>query len=138
MRPETHRASRRRYRSIRGATLTEYALIIFMVTVAGAVGFRVFGAKISGGVSKAGSGLESSKETARAGSQGGAGSSAASSSGGAAASSTGTEEAATYGGARTATTEKEGTPYAKFAMIALGVVGAAAAFFAAVKGKGSV
>jgi Flp pilus assembly pilin Flp len=138
MRPTPHRASRPRYGRTRGATLTEYALIIFMVTVAGAVGFRVFGAKISGGVGKAGSGLESSKDTARAGSQGGGSSSAASSAGGAEASSTGTEESASYGGARTATTEKEGTPYAKFAMIALGVVGAAAAFFAAVKGKGSV
>lgn len=138
MQPLAHRIVRRaaRRRASLGATVTEYALILFVVAVVGALGFRFFGQKLEGGVGKAGSNLDSPTPTTQADSSGAGG-------GGGNGNITTTHGAGAGGGGdptqaygpRTPTTAQEGTPFAKFAMIALGIIGAGAAFFAAMKGK---
>jgi len=138
MRHRTHRASRGPRRSNRGATITEYAIILFVVAVVVAGGFRVFGAKLQGGVGAAGNDLEASSEGTAGGGQaggGGAGGGLTTSHGAGATAGGGGDTSTSYGGARVPITPTEGTPFAKFAMIALGIIGAAAAFFAAMKGK---
>jgi Flp pilus assembly pilin Flp len=139
MQPRAHPTARRvgGRRHTRGATVTEYAIIIFVVAVVGALGFRFFGQKLEGGVGKAGSNLDSPTQSTAGNDSNGAG--GAGGSGGITtshgANSGSSDPNAGFGGARTPTVEKEGTPFAKFAMIALGIIGAGAAFFAAMKGK---
>jgi Flp pilus assembly pilin Flp len=139
MRLWAHRGARGIVRDTRGATVTEYAIILFLVAVVAASGFRLFGQKLQGGVGKAGSNLETQNDSRPSAPQGGAGggasSSGATASAGAGGGGGAADTTAVYGGPRTATTPQEGTPFGKFAMIALGIIGAAAAFFAAMKGK---
>jgi Flp pilus assembly pilin Flp len=125
-------------RDTRGATITEYAIILFLVAVVGALAFRFLGDKLSGGVGKAGSNLDSpAPAAAQADSSGtaGGGGGLTTSHGANGGTAGGGDPNASYGGPRTAATPQEGTPFAKFAMIALGIIGAGAAFFAAMKGK---
>jgi Flp pilus assembly pilin Flp len=138
MQLRAHRTVRRsgRRRGTRGATVTEYALILFVVAVVGALGFRFFGQKLEGGVGKAGSNLDSPTPTTATdsnGAGGGAGNGNITTTHGAGAGGGGDPTQA-YG-PRTRATAQEGTPFAKFAMIALGIIGAGAAFFALMKGK---
>jgi Flp pilus assembly pilin Flp len=140
MRPEAHRNARRvaRRRASRGATITEYAIILFVVAVVGALGFRFFGQKLGGDMGKAGANLDSpTQTTAQADSNGAGGESNGNltTSHGANGGGGGGDPTSSYGGPRTPTTAPEGTSFAKFAMIALGIIGAGAAFFAAMKGK---
>jgi len=138
MQPRAHRTVRRsgrRWGNL-GATVTEYALILFVVAVVGALGFRFFGQKLERGVGKAGSNLDSPTPTTQAdssGAGGGGGNGNLTTTHGAGGGGGG-DPTQTYG-PRTPTVAQEGTPFAKFAMIALGVIGAGAAFFALMKGK---
>ncbi len=114
--------------------MTEYAIIVFIVAVVGASGFRVFGSKLQGGLNRTQGTL--SEQQAGAGGPGGNDSfAAATTAGGGAGGGGGHEANAGFGGARVALKADEGTPFAKFALIALCVIGAGAAFFAAMKGK---
>ena len=116
--------------------MTEYAIILFLVMVVAGTGFRLFGEKLGMGVGKAGANLDTPTDTRPpAEAQGGAGASSSGVATSHGAGGGGGDPTAAYGGPRTATTAQEGTPFAKFAMIALGIIGAGVAFFAAMKGK---
>jgi len=137
MRLRTHRGARRFRPGGRGATITEYAIILFVVAVVAGAGFRFFGKKLEGGVGAAGSNLETqSPSSAATDTAGGAGGGVTTTHGAGAGAGGGSDPSAGFGGPRAPLTATEGgSSFAKFAMIALGIIGAAAAFFAAMKGK---
>ena len=135
----THQAARAGLgfrRDTRGATMTEYALILVVVAVVCAIGFKVFGQTLSSGMGQAGGHLDqSSSQSEPPAAQAGGASSAAP-----VAETRGASQAdpgSSFGGPRQATVAQTGgsSSLSKFAMIALGVIGAAAAFFAIMKGK---
>jgi Flp pilus assembly pilin Flp len=131
MRQERPRHDFRRalLRDQRGASLTEYALILFVVAVVCAIGFKALGHSLGSGMNAAGGHLQNQNQSQPAPQ----GSEAAN----AAPAPAGGGDTSTFGGARAAASkEKEGpSSLSKFAMIALGIIGAGAAFFAAMKGK---
>jgi Flp pilus assembly pilin Flp len=139
MRHSAHRAAQRLLRDSGGATITEYAIILFLVAVVAATGFRFLGDKLSGGMNKAGGHLVAQNDTptqAAPAPAGGGGAPGAK--GGAAAEpapvKTSPDQAA-FGGPRVAEAPKEESHLGKFAMIALGIIGCGAVFFAIMKGK---
>jgi Flp pilus assembly pilin Flp len=140
MRLRVQRASSRLLRDDRGATITEYAIILFLVAVVAATGFRFLGDKLSNGMNKAGGHLAAQNDsTAQAGAAataGGAGTAGAKGGAGADAPAvkTGPDQAG-FGGPRVAEAPKEESNLGKFAMIALGIIGCGATFFAIMKGK---
>ena len=136
MRPLAHRRSLSLRRGRRGATIAEYTIILFVVAVVAAVSFKIFGSKLEKGMGKTGSNFEHSSEaTGQAAPQGG-GAAGGSPSAAAAAGAAGKDKTDDYGGAREKPVPKEESSlFAKLAMIALGIVGVAAAFFAMMKGK---
>jgi len=112
--------------------------MLFLVLVVGAVGFRFLGQKLGGGVGKAGSNLDSPTPVAAQADSNGTGGNLTTSHGakGGGGAAGGGDPNTGYGGARTPIAPPpEGSPFAKFAMIALGIIGCGAAFFAAMKGK---
>jgi Flp pilus assembly pilin Flp len=133
-------------RDTRGTTIVEYALLLFVVLVVCAVGLKVLGMTLAhkfGSADKHMAGQGESTSSAQ-----GSGGDNASSSGGAAAAGGGAKAAAkssdginkdptnAAGGGDGETPSQGGLPLiVRFALIALGVVGAAAAFFAIAKGK---
>ncbi len=142
MRKSIPRASRRFLRDTRGATVTEYAIILFLVAVVAASGFRVFGSKLQNGMGRAKGNLEvqgdTTAQTTPAGGGGGGGGAAAGGGGGGnagvnAAHPTRTQEG--FGGPREQITAREGSSFPKFAMVAIGIIVAVAAFVAAMKAK---
>jgi len=140
--PRRAHLSRRLWSDARGATITEYALMIFLVAVVAAGGFRVFGSSVGGGVTTAENNLKSTDPPPKVGDNGSGageaehgGTTLRTSHGARAGGDEGARAAETFGGPRSRAQPKEESQFAKFAMIALGVIGAAAAFFAAMKGK---
>jgi Flp pilus assembly pilin Flp len=139
-RPTLHlpavRFARGLHRDERGATITEYALILFLVLVVAAGGWKVFGAKLNASMGKTTATLEASGDTPH---QGGGGGGAGGGGGGAAAGGAaggaggGTDDS--FGGSRTRAKEAESSSLPKLAMIALAIIGGAAIFFTAMKGK---
>jgi Flp pilus assembly pilin Flp len=134
-------AARRLRDDTRGATITEYALILFLLAVVGAGALRIFGSTVSDGLSTTEGHLKNSEappkpdDTGSGEGAGGSHTTLRTSHGAKGGAGGGGAEAEGFGGPRVRTTAKEESPLAKFAMIALGVIGAAAAFFAAMRGK---
>jgi hypothetical protein len=129
----------------RGATLAEYAIMLFIVLCVAAIGFRVLGVTLEKKVGQANKHMTHQEgQTASAGDTT-ATSAAAAAGGGTAApkpgsSDIGKDPTATGGGSesRDGGDEQQGSSLpmiARFALLALGVIGAAAAFLAISKGK---
>jgi hypothetical protein len=132
------------YKNTRGATLAEYAIMLFIVLCVCAIGFRVLGVTLEKKVGQANKHMTHQEgQSASAGDN--TASSAAAAAGGTAApkagsSDIGKDPTATGGGSesRDGGDEQQGSSLpmiARFALLALGVIGAAAAFLAISKGK---
>jgi len=135
-------------RDTRGTTIVEYAIMLFLVLVVCAVGFKVLGMMVERKVGQANKHMQGQGEQANAQSGQSSGESTSGASAGAAsggkATATNTSEnlnkdptstASTTGGGGDGESSGGFPLMAKFALIALGVIGAAAAFFAIAKGK---
>jgi Flp pilus assembly pilin Flp len=135
MRNDHVRATRRFVRDTRGATITEYAIMLFLIVVACAVGFRVLGYKMQSSMTKAGQNLDTS--SAATGAPPAAGVGGAGGPGGAASAAPEAKLGGTdaFGGPRVAEPPKPESHLGKFAMLALGIIGCGAAFFSFMKGR---
>jgi len=136
-------------RDTRGTTIVEYAIMLFLVLVVCAVGFKVLGMMVERKVGQAnkhmqGQGEQANQSGASSGeSSSGASAGAGAASGGKATASNTTDNlnkdptstTTTGGGGGEGESSSSFPMMAKFALIALGVIGAAAAFFAIAKGK---
>jgi len=135
-------------RDTRGTTIVEYAIMLFLVLVVCAVGFKVLGMMVERKVGQANEHMQGQGEQANAQSGQSSGESTSGASAGAAsggkATATNTSEnlnkdptstASTTGGGGDGESSGGFPLMAKFALIALGVIGAAAAFVAIAKGK---
>jgi Flp pilus assembly pilin Flp len=135
-------------RDTRGTTIAEYALLLFVVLVVCAVGLKVLGITLErkvGAANKHMSGQGEPASTAQAAKEGdnAAGSGAAAAAGGGNKAATSSSDSinkdpSVAGGGRGESEAPGGgnvPAIARFALIALGVIGAAAAFFAMAKGK---
>ncbi len=137
MRPylRPHRASRRFLRDTRGATITEYALMLFLVVVVAATAFRFLGATIARGVSGAMAHFTTSHEAGKPTDVANVKANAAAAASAAAAQPAVANTQPGFGGPRAAEATREESSLGKFALLALGVVGCGAVFFVAMKGK---
>jgi Flp pilus assembly pilin Flp len=129
-------------RNTRGATLAEYAIMLFLILVIAAIGFKVLGVTLEKKVGQANKHMTHQEgQTASADNASSAGGSAAAAPSVKPGSSEISKDPTATGGgegsARDGSEEKESSlpMIARFALLALGVIGAAAAFFAISKGK---
>jgi Flp pilus assembly pilin Flp len=124
-------------RSKRGATITEYALLLTLLLVVAVGGYKFLG-KSAGdaGFNRTDKVLKNGAPPPPpppppAAAEGAGGGAAAGGAGGAAST-----QDSTFGGPRGKVTHaEEGSPFVKFALIALGIIGLGATFFALSKGK---
>jgi hypothetical protein len=126
-----------------GTTLAEYAIMLFLIIVICAVGVKVLGMTIEKRVGAANKHMSGQAQTSSAGAQSGENAQAANS---AAAAANADKSKATVdvnkdptaGKGDAGDNQSGGLPFlVRFALIALGVIGAAAAFLAMSKGKPS-
>jgi len=132
------RRVRRFARDRRGATVAEYAIILVALAVVGALAFRMLGGGLKSGMSKTGAHFERSGDTTAQGGGGGAGGGGAAGEGASRAQAAGSAGGdSDFGGARSAAVAREEPSYAKFILIALGLVGGAGAVIAMMRAKKS-
>jgi Flp pilus assembly pilin Flp len=132
------RRVRRFARDRRGATVAEYTIILVALAVVAALAFRMLGGGLKGGMSKTGAHFERSGDTPAQGGGGGAGGGGAAGEGSARGPGAGSARGDNdFGGARSATLAHEEPSYAKFILIALGLVGGAGAVIAMMRAKKS-
>jgi Flp pilus assembly pilin Flp len=136
MRRLAHRAPRCLLGDSRGTTVAEYAIILFFIAVVGATAFRIFGPALEKGMGRTGSNFDRSSDGTGQAAPQGAGAAGGAASATHVAAGRGKDTTDGYGGAREKTVPpEESSWFGKLAMIALGVVGGAAAVFAMIKGK---
>jgi Flp pilus assembly pilin Flp len=123
-------------RSTTGATLAEYAIMLFLITVVAAVGVRLLGVGVARKFGAADKGLQGQAPTASSAQAAGSASAAANASKATVDINKDPTAAGGGGNSDKGNSEQGGLPFlVKFALIALGVIGAAAAFLAMWKGR---